>query len=411
MKKFGLLACMGLITLGLVGCNNSNNSNSVSSNNSSSSNANTNTKELPTAWGENPTYQAGECSITINPEVTNAAAAPLKDYMSREEVRYVDLRDASEGYGLGHIAGFETASYFKVIVGEGCLFTQNSDGTFTANYEESEAVLNNIFPKDQTYFFMCQVGGRVTPFLTLLAQYDYDMTRIYNVGGWNQLKDEEDKCGLKVSTGIAASAITYDFSSLTPVEEETASLKTVRKVAAKATEALPTAWGENPTYKAGECSITINPEVTNAAAAPLKDYMSREEVRYVDLRDASEGYGLGHIAGFETASYFKVIVGEGCLFTQNSDGTFTANYEESEAVLNNIFPKDQTYFFMCQVGGRVTPFLTLLAQYDYDMTRIYNVGGWNQLKDEEDKCGLKVSTGIAASAITYDFSSLTPVEA
>ena len=62
---------------------------------------------------------------------------------------------------------------------------------------------------------------------------------------------------------------------------------------------------------------------------------------------------------------------------------------------------------MCQVGGRVQPFLTLLSQYGYDMSNVYNVGGWNQIKDLNDKGGYNVSLGIAASAITYDFSALT----
>ena len=68
---------------------------------------------------------------------------------------------------------------------------------------------------------------------------------------------------------------------------------------------------------------------------------------------------------------------------------------------------------MCQVGGRVQPFLKLLAQYNYDMSKVYNVGGWNQLiaTGVKDYDGYKVSLGIGASAITYNFGDLTPVEA
>ena len=76
-----------------------------------------------------------------------------------------------------------------------------------------------------------------------------------------------------------------------------------------------------------------------------------------------------------------------------------------------MFPKDATLFVMCAVGGRVQPFLQLLDQLDYDMSKVYNIGGWAQIKDEADFGGYQVSLGIPASAITYDFSKLTPVTA
>ena len=186
---------------------------------------------------------------------------------------------------------------------------------------------------------------------------------------------------------------------------------------------LPAAWEESQTYKAFECSVSLVPgsimdvndaTKTNAHAKPLSDYLNMPGARYFDLRDVSEGYGAGHVQGFESVSYFRTIVGrENQLFYTDANGKYVARYEESVSVLNKIFPKDATLFVMCQVGGRVQPFLKLLAQYDYDMSKVYNVGGWNQLvaKTVENYGGYNVSLGIGASAITYDFSGLTPVEA
>ena len=381
------MALLGLVTLGVVACGNTEQPAGVT---------------LPTAWEEGETYQAKECSISLVPgSIENADAKPVKDYLNVEGIRFFDLRDASEGYGVGHIQGFESVSYFKTIVGTGeQLFYTDADGKYVARYEESEAILNDIFSKEDTLFVMCQVGGRVTPFLKLLAQYNYDMSKVYNVGGWNQIKDLADFGGYKVSLGIGASDITYNFSSLTPVG--TAAAK------AKAAE-MPAAWGEGATYQAKECSVSLVPgSIENPNASAVKNYLTTENIRFFDLRDASEGYGVGHIQKFETVSYFKTIVGtDNQLFYTDADGKYVARYAESEAILNDIFPKDATLFVMCQVGGRVTPFLKLLAQYNYNMANVYNVGGWNQIKDLEDFGGYDVSLGIGASAITYNFSALT----
>ena len=236
MKKLSLVALLSVLTIGaLVGCGNTSSSETpapsssetpVSSEAPSSSEVE-DTNELPVAWEEGETYQALECSVSLVPgslsdkndaTITNANAKAVKDFMNDANVRCFDLRDVSEGYGLGHIQGFETVSYFKTIVGkDNQLFSQNEDGTYTARYKESKDVINDIFPKDATLFVMCQVGGRVQPFLKLLDQLDYDMSKVYNIGGWNQIKDLADFGGYEVSLGIAAKEITYDFSTLKPV--------------------------------------------------------------------------------------------------------------------------------------------------------------------------------------------------
>ena len=213
MKKFGLIALLSVLTFGLIACTGNNGSSVAGSEPTSET-----TVTLPAAWGEGATYQAKECSVSLVPgSIENPNAKPVKDYLTTEGIRFFDLRDVKEGYGVGHIQGFESVSYFNTIVGDGEQLFSKTDAGFVARYEESEFYLNKIFPKDATLFVMCQVGGRVQPFLTLLAQYGYTMSNVYNVGGWNQVKDLDDKGGYDVSLGIGASAITYDFSALTPV--------------------------------------------------------------------------------------------------------------------------------------------------------------------------------------------------
>jgi len=241
MKKFGLIACLSVLTLGLVACggdkestgvNTSTGNTQVSTGGNESTGGGVVENKLPVAWEEGETFQALECSVSLVPGslkneetgTTNADALPLKDFLHLEGARYIDLRDVSEGYGVGHIAGFESISYFRLIEGEGHLFSRNAEtGVWTPNYEQSVSILKTLFPQDKTYFVMCAVGGRVVPFLTLLAQYGYNMDNVYNIGGWKQLaeyKGEEKFAGYDVALGLAAAQTEYDFGDLTPIEAE-----------------------------------------------------------------------------------------------------------------------------------------------------------------------------------------------
>ena len=438
MKKFGLIALLSLLTLGVAACGGNDDSSKAPSTPStpaastpapstpapstpapstpSASTPTVDKVDLPAAWGENPGYTPAECSVTLipgTPEGTENSRS-VKEFLNVEGIRFIDLRDASEGYGKGHIQGFESISYFNTIVSKSAdvktLYTSTEDG-FVANYDESESVMNTMFPKDAVLFVMCQGGVRVTPFLQLLDQLGYDMSKIYNVGGWGNVAKAENYAGYEVSLGIGASSITYDFSHLTPVDGGEAEAKAVRRAAD-----LPAAWGENPGYTPAESTITLipgTPEGTENSKA-VKDYFTTENIRFIDLRDASEGYGKGHIQKFESISYFNTIVSKSAdvktLYTSTEDG-FVANYDESESVMNTMFPKDAVLFVMCQGGVRVTPFLQLLDQLGYDMSKIYNVGGWGNVAKAENYAGYEVSLGIGASSITYDFSLLTPVAA
>ena len=208
MKKFGLIALLSILTFGLTACGGN-----------STTNPGPVEAEMPVAWAEGATYQAKECSISLVPgSLENPNAKAVKDFMYRTDVRCFDLRDVKEGYGVGHIQGFESVSYFNVLVGTGEQLFYSTDNGFAPRYTQSETILNSIFPKDAKIFAMCAVGGRVQPFCTLLKQYGYNMDNVYNVGGWKQVNAADNFGGYQVSRGIAAKEITYDFSSLTPVD-------------------------------------------------------------------------------------------------------------------------------------------------------------------------------------------------
>lgn len=226
-KRFGLLAAVVLAATALVGC------------------AAQPTEEDYKKWANengyvlaDPALPAARLSGANANDFTNGASGiqilptvegqeSLLDYLGRDDVRYIDLRDMQKGYLAGHIAGFESIEYFGLISNVGNTDTLYNcttvDGvsTFEANYVESDQVLELLFPKDQTYFVMCGGGVRVVPFMQLLASKGYDMSRIYNVGGWSMIKGAK-AAGLNypLSTSAKVSAtVTYDFSQMTRVSK------------------------------------------------------------------------------------------------------------------------------------------------------------------------------------------------
>ncbi len=139
----------------------------------------------------------------------------------------------------------------------------------------------------------------------------------------------------------------------------------------------------------------------------LKDYLDRKEVVYIDLRDPAS-YLLGHVEGFELLPFFNTI------YTANATvataetlfyGTeFAPTFEESKTLLKTLVPTNRTIFLMCQSGGRVVSMMHIMESAGYDMTKVYNVGGWNKVSKDK----LPVSESIAHNyTITLKLDDLT----
>ena len=83
-----------------------------------------------------------------------------------------------------------------------------------------------------------------------------------------------------------------------------------------------------------------------------------------------------------------------------------ATYQESDDLLQVLFPKNKTIFLMCQSGGRVAQLMTLLNAKGYDMSKIYNVGGMGQFTAPEyadytvDALEFKVNATYAIEGLT-----------
>lgn len=143
----------------------------------------------------------------------------LVDYLGRDDVMYIDLRDYSD-YSKKHLRNFECVPYFALIYNTEPSYQLYSGDLSApvATYEESDDLLEEFFPKDKTIFLMCQSGGRVSQLMQILEAKGYDMSKIYNVGGMGQYTDAAFDDYTVDSAEVVVDA-TYSFEGLTPVTE------------------------------------------------------------------------------------------------------------------------------------------------------------------------------------------------
>ncbi len=153
----------------------------------------------------------------------------------------------------------------------------------------------------------------------------------------------------------------------------------------------------------------------------LDKYLGREDSVYRDMRmlidpgDYSaiggDAYLSGFVKGFEVVPLPYLVNVTGLpeavgdtytgktLFTQNEDGEYVANYEESMAVLEYLFPKDKKIFLMCGGGGYAGMTKAMLVALGWDGDNIYNTGGYWYYEGKNNV----VVKNETHKKVTYDF--------
>ena len=117
----------------------------------------------------------------------------LHKYLGREDTVYIDLRDFARDPASGSISkyidGFTFVEFFDRIYGTGTqLFIQsNGADNFMPRYQNSVAVLEAMMPKDKNIFLMCAAGSRVVNMMKIMEVHGWDMSKVYNVGGMNDI--------------------------------------------------------------------------------------------------------------------------------------------------------------------------------------------------------------------------------
>ena len=172
--------------------------------------------------------------------------------------------------------------------------------------------------------------------------------------------------------------------------------------------------------------------------ATLDEYLGRDDVVYRDMRmleDPAQYENLGgdrflsgYVEGFEVVplpyllnvSGLPNAVGEtytGDTLFSYDGWRYTANYEESMSILEELFPKDKVIFLMCGGGGYAGMTKSLLIFLGWDPALLYNVGGnWayqgehgvELIEYSEDANGNDYFCTWRADYALIDFSRLHP---
>lgn len=164
----------------------------------------------------------------------------------------------------------------------------------------------------------------------------------------------------------------------------------------------------------------------------LDKYLFRDDVQYVDLRSSYMVLEEGYVAGFEFIPYYNIVASsvEGAKLYQTKrtqdaggnnisvgqTGSFFAQYEESEQIINSLFSKTKYIFLISQGGSEGAYLINLLIQLGYDGNLLYNVGGVSNSEGIESYRDVKTNkyyvsghSGFEVS-VEYDFTkNLTPI--
>lgn len=167
--------------------------------------------------------------------------------------------------------------------------------------------------------------------------------------------------------------------------------------------------------------------------AVLDDYLFLENVIYIDTRDYLQFINEGSVAGFVNIPFYDLIVSLNeednglYIMTKVEDGdktymlgevgSFIPKYEESEEIINALFPKDYDIVVLSTAGVESTYLLNLLAQLGYDYSRLYNAGGFSNssvgytaYRELENSKYLVEHMELTDLTVNFNWDNLTPIE-
>ena len=105
----------------------------------------------------------------------------VDEFLFREGVQYVDLRNFEDKMAAGYIEGFEMIPFFNYLEYENILVRTDKNWEFAAEDIVNEAKLKNLFDMDKTIILMCGSGTRAQFVMDALLSLGY--TDVINAGG------------------------------------------------------------------------------------------------------------------------------------------------------------------------------------------------------------------------------------
>lgn len=248
--------------------------------------------------------------ISADQQITMANIDEFLD----KDARFVDLRNFSDMFNGGYIAGFEVVPFFEYL--EGRALVRNNGWEFSSEDVVSSAVLKNVFGEtDEAVVLMCGSGTRAGYVKQALEDIGY--SKVFNAGGISDYNGDNKVLGDGSYNGAPA---------------------------------LPA-------------------EVT---MANIDSLLGRPGAKYVDLRNVADKYTAGYVDGFELVSFFEYL--DNNALVRNNGWEFSAEDVKSKIKLQNIFgDKDREIFLMCGSGTRAGYVKSALEEIGY--TKVYNAGG------------------------------------
>lgn len=115
----------------------------------------------------------------------------LDDYMFRDDVQYIDLRNYATKFLSGYIKSFENISFFEYL--DHRAFERNNVNTFSPDHIKSELLINLFFDKDKAIFLFDSGCMRAGYLKDLLYYLGYE--RVYYLGGFYEYSGENRVAG------------------------------------------------------------------------------------------------------------------------------------------------------------------------------------------------------------------------
>ena len=108
---------------------------------------------------------------------------------------------------------------------------------------------------------------------------------------------------------------------------------------------------------------------------------------------------------------------QGNVISAGQVGGFVAQFEESEAIVNQLFSKSKKIFIISQAGSESAYLINLLIQLGYDGNLLYNVGGVTgspgvtaYVDLEDNQYYIKGTGNYNVSSYYGILNELTPIE-
>lgn len=306
-------------------------------------------------------------------------------------------------------------------------FDQDSTGNYTAGFwGDSDPIPNGTSYEDLKTEFIPYFVGKTYGELKDLSTIDDIVLEDYQAGEGREAYEIDALTGASVSSNNVIRMIQaiYKYHGTDPFFENDPSLsaeleevdeedndEVAEEVSSDTGESialleLPPASKEEGNYSS---------EMSTINSSNLTDYLGRSDVLYIDVRDY-EDYAKKHLRNFESISYFAFIWNAEAYTNDEMIQLYGGEeadpipvYEESDKILEVLFPKDKTIFIMCQSGGRVENLMKILAARGWDMSKIYNIGGLARYTGSQYR---DLTTDIPEFTIEVNYSveGLTSVE-